>query len=231
MDALNPHELGPDLNVTSWPGGQPIPRAVLRLSVNEARPLVLAVDRNESCSTVVSQLLSCLSIDEMRRYSAFQRSSDAELYFLGRGLLRILLAALSKSPHNQIRIKSGPHGKPFRPNCPEFNISYSGDLVLIAIHPTLALGVDVEALPPPPDWENIAARVLPNEVCLAIQELPRNHQPSAFLQAWCHLEARLKMTGTGFQIKQSSGKEPTDFNQWRLLLPHGYVGSVAMSEA
>lgn len=221
----------PALTVSSWRVGDPVPISASHLLAAEERPVVLAVDRRMGCSPAVfAQLFSHLSADEVRRYSAYRHSSDAELFLLGRSLLRILLAALSGLSPAELRIDSGLYGKPSCPDGPEFNVSHSADLVLIAIHPSFAVGVDVEAGPGPPDWESIAARVLPADVCLGIQALPRQHQSSAFMQAWCHLEARLKMVGTGFQIDQVAGADSTSFRQWRLDLPPGYFGSVAMGE-
>jgi 4'-phosphopantetheinyl transferase len=202
-----------------------------RLSVCEGYPVVLVVDRSEACiPNVFEQLFSCLSADEVSRYSSYRHSCDAERFLLGRSLLRTLLASLLGLSPAEVRIVTGRHGKPFCLNGPEFNVSHSGDLVLIAVHPTSAVGVDVEANPGPADWESIAARVLPADVCLAIHALPRQRQISAFLQAWCHLEAQLKMVGTGFQVEPVAHTGSTAFRQWQLVLPRGYVGSVAMGE-
>lgn len=222
----------PALTVSSWPVGDPVPISAGHLLAAEDRPVVLAVDRRMGCgSAMFPQLFSQLSADEVRRYSAYRRQADAERFLLGRSLLRILLAALSGLSTAELRIDAGPHGKPCCPDGPQFNVSHSGDLVLIAIHAIFPVGVDVESGPSPPDWESIAARVLPADVCLGIQALPRQQQSSAFMQAWCHLEARLKLLGTGFQTEHLAAADSTSFRQWRLVLPRGYVGSVAMGEA
>lgn len=222
----------PALTVSSWPVGDPVPISARNLLAAEERPVVLAVDRRMGCSSgLFPQLFSQLSADEVRRYSAYRRPADAERFLLGRSLLRILLAALSGLSTAELRIDTGPHGKPCCPYGPQFNVSHSGDLVLIAIHAIFPVGVDVESGPSPPDWESIAARVLPADVCLGIQALPRQQQPSAFMQTWCHLEARLKMLGTGFQTEHLAAADSTSFRQWRLVLPRGYFGSVAMGEA
>ena len=215
--------LDPVQIVVPWRVGEPAPLSARRLLIDEGCPLVLAVDRRERCSPVVlAQLFSYLSADEEGRYSSYKRPSDAELF-----LLALLLGL--KPP--EVSIVTGPHGKPSCPGGPEFNVSHSGDLVLIAVHPTCAVGVDVEASPGPADWESISCRVLPADVCQAVHALPRQCQPLAFLQAWCHLEAQLKMAGTGFQAAPVAHGDSCLFRQWALALPQGYVGAVAMEES
>jgi 4'-phosphopantetheinyl transferase len=224
--------LDPVQIVVPWRVGEPAPLSACRLLVDEGCPLVLAVDRREGCSPVVlAQLFSYLSADESRRYSSYRRPSDAELFLLGRSLLRTLLALLLELKPPEVCIVTGPHGKPSCPGGPEFNVSQSGDLVLIAVHPTCAVGVDVEASPGPADWESISCRVLPADVCQAVYALPRERQPLAFLQAWCHLEAQLKMAGTGFHAAPVAYGDSTLLRQWALALPQGYVGSVAMEQS
>ena len=224
--------LDPVQILVPWRVGEPAPLSAYRLLVDEGCPLVLAVDRREGCSPVVlAQLFSCLSPDEARRYSSYRRTSDAELFLLGRSLLRTLLALLFGLKPQEVRIVTGFHGKPSCPGGPEFNVSHSGDLVLIALHPTCAVGVDVEASPGPADWESISCRVLPADVCQAVYALPSQRQPLAFLQAWCHLEAQLKMAGTGFHAAPVAHGDSSLFRQWALALPQGYVGSVAMEQS
>jgi 4'-phosphopantetheinyl transferase len=87
----------------------------------------------------------------------------------------------------------------------------------------------VEASPAPPDWPAIASRVLPADACLAIHALPRQRQESAFLQAWCHLEAHLKLVGTGFRSPAVAHADSTPCRRWTLSLPRAYFGSVAMA--
>ena len=224
--------LDPVQIVVPWRVGEPAPLSACRLLVDEGCPLVLAVDRREGCSPVVlAQLFSYLSADESRRYSSYRRPSDAELFLLGRSLLRTLLALLLGLKPPEVCIVTGPDGKPSCPGGPEFNVSQSGDLVLIAVHPTCAVGVDVEASPGPADWESISCRVLPADVCQAVYALPRERQPLAFLQAWCHLEAQLKMAGTGFHAAPVAYGDSSLLRQWALALPQGYVGSVAMEQS
>jgi 4'-phosphopantetheinyl transferase len=78
-----------------------------------------------------------------------------------------------------------------------FNLSNSGELVLIAAGGGRAVGMDVEKLRPLPDLLNIARRFFsPGEVrdILALSEDKRNE---AFFAVWTRKEAFLKATGVG----------------------------------
>jgi phosphopantetheinyl transferase len=58
-------------------------------------------------------------------------------------------------------IFTSQHGKQFSPGGPQFNVSHSGNLFLIALHPKLPVGVDVEIEAAPiPAWKAIAGRIL-----------------------------------------------------------------------
>ncbi len=226
----SPSWASPGVRVLNWRIEDPIPELDCPCPSGEAQPLVLVIDRYEGVGAgAESKLLLCLDASEMARYSMYRRASDAQLFLLGRGLLRTLLSSHLGVPPVEVPIARGLHGKPFCPVGPEFNVSHAGDLVLIAVHPALAVGVDVEASPAPRDWQAIASRVLPADVCRAIHSLPIQRQESAFLQAWCHLEAHLKMVGTGFQPPANTHADSASCRRWTLPLPRAYFGSVAMA--
>jgi hypothetical protein len=58
--------------------------------------------------------------------------------------------------------------------------------------------------------------------------MPNDRQNQAFLQAWCHLEAQLKMAGCGFAGGHADFIDQCASRQWILDLPRGYVGSVVI---
>ncbi len=229
--------LGPDpslpmLGVTPWRVGSPVPFGIRHFSSTASEPIVFLVDRRDGViASLRTSLLAAFSGDEVARYRSFRNPADADLFLLGRGFLRIVLGLLGGVAPGDIEIQLGPHGKPFCVAGPQFNVSHSGDLVLIALHPSFAVGVDVERDAAPTDWEPIARRVLTPALLSAIRTLPKQRQASAFLQAWCHLEAQLKLVGTGFGARSAADELLPDFRQWLLVLPQGYLGSVATGVA
>jgi 4'-phosphopantetheinyl transferase len=180
-----------------------------------------------------SQLLGRLAAEELRRLEAYRRSSDRDLFLLGRSCLRQLLGLWLNQPSTAIRIALGPHGKPFCPDGPRFNLSHSGSLILLGLHPCRSVGVDVERHRPDLAWEPLARRVLAAEELAALLTLPSSEQPSGFLRAWCRLEARLKTRGLGFaglQALHSASHAPTDHpcTLWDVEVPRGYRAAAAL---
>ena len=116
------------------------------------------------------------------------------------------------------------------PNPPQFNISHSGDLILLAFHATDPVGVDVERQRPDWDWRPIARRCLDAATVESLLALAPAEAATAFVQAWCDLEAGLKARGVGL-ARASDGQSRAmerRLRRWRLALPAGYGGSVAL---
>jgi 4'-phosphopantetheinyl transferase len=164
-------------------------------------PLLLLIDRRHTLAPPLrAEFAACLSRQERQRHAALRRPDDRERFLLGRGALRRLLGTWLELAPVAVPIESGPHGKPRCPGGPEFNVSHSGDLILLALHPSRPVGVDVEQARPGLPWWLIARRVLPPVEWEALEALAAAAPAAAadaFLAAWCRLEARLKAEGRG----------------------------------
>ena len=112
-----------------------------------------------------------------------------------RGALRLILGDWLGCDPAGLVLGVGPHGKPeLLPHgaggqargglTPRFNVSHSGDLILLGFHPQRPVGVDVEQRRPVPEWEGIAERCLPPGSGEAILALPEEQRSDAFLAAW-----------------------------------------------
>lgn len=200
-------------------------------------PLVLRLDCRDPLPTVPGEgVLTILSPAERERLHAYRRPNDRDRFLRGRVGLRLLLAAWHGCPAAAVVIESGTHGKPFCPGGPQFNVSHSGDLILLALHACQRVGVDVEQLRPGLDWQPIARRVLSEPQLQALNKLPAPARPEGFLTQWCALEAELKAAGTGFscldrQQRTASQRCRQPLRRWRLQLPVGYLGAVALMPA
>jgi 4'-phosphopantetheinyl transferase len=153
--------------------------------------------------------------------------------------LRLVLGAWLDRDPAALRFAAGPHGKPqlLHPGpsmpqgkMPEFNISHSGDLILLAFHAAAPVGVDVERQQPDLDWRPIARRCLAPVQVESLLALPQAEAASAFVESWCDLEAGLKARGVG--LAQASEVQALAIKprlrRWRLDLPAGYSGAVAL---
>lgn len=111
------------------------------------------------------------------------------------GLRRVLAGYLDCEP-GEVALRIDAGGKPRAADGPEFNLSHSGELALLAVasHP---VGVDVERLRTVPRALAIARRVLDAATVAAMEALPPDARDDAFLTAWTAMEARQKCLGQG----------------------------------
>ena len=188
-------------------------------------PLLLSLDvRDPLPDPVRADLAASLVPVEQQRWEALRLPEDRERFLRGRGGLRRLLGAWRDEPPEAVPIGAGAHGKPCCTGGPEFNLSHSGDLILLALHRERAVGVDVEQLRPGLAWRPIARRVLPPAEWQALEA----EGAEAFLAAWCRLEARLKAQGLGLA---GLGQPAVAVELWDVAVPLGYRAALALALA
>ena len=221
-----------------WCPGQPVPPLASGPFDQETPALLLLDRRAAGAAPNICDLVSLLDRGEQARAQSFRRPDDRERYRLGRAALRQVLGAWLDRDPAALRFATGPHGKPVLvgPECsspqsqpPHFNLSHSGDLILLAFHASHPVGVDVERHQPDLDWRPIARRCLDPAQVESLLALPPAEAYSAFFESWCDLEAGLKARGVGLaqaSEAQVLAMEPR-LRRWRLALPAGYAGAVA----
>lgn len=142
-----------------------------------------------------------LSADERQRSTRFRVASARHRFVLARTLLRRRLGdSLNVNP-TALVFANGERGKPHmvtpdlaRP--PHFNLSHSGDVVVLAVSPT-EVGVDVESMREVANAERLARRFFSpaeHKIVHGLKVADRGH---AFLRIWTQKEAYLKATGLG----------------------------------
>ena len=117
-----------------------------------------------------------------------------------RAALRLALARRLGGDPSEIRLISGPHGKPALADPVDglhFSSSSSGRCCLIAVTTIGPIGVDVERVVPRKYLERIAARRFAPEEAAAIADRRGESALRAFYNCWTRKEAYLKATGTG----------------------------------
>ncbi len=206
---------------------------------SEAPPLLLLIDRSDpQARAMLMPLRDLLDAGEARRLLQLRLEEDRERFLLGRGVLRLMLGGWLGADPADLMLGVGPLGKPrlmgqeaaAAEPAPRFNVSHSGDLILLGFHSRREVGVDVEQLRPVPEWEGIARRCLPPARRQAIGALPAARRDGAFLEEWCRLEAGLKAQGLGvFGLGADSGTTPAGTDLWPVALPAGYVGATALA--
>jgi len=188
-----------------------------------------------------------LSKDEAARCARFFREQDRRRFAVSRAALRLLLAERLECAPAQIVFTVGPYGKLSvvargAAQTPFFNLSHSGDFVLIALSERGEIGVDIEYRDPGLDVGSIAAHVL-SEQERCVEQI----RPLDFFARWVGKEAVLKALGLGVgEHLQALSVEVADdgayrlsharpdwagISAWQLAPPPGYAAAVALLAA
>lgn len=152
------------------------------------------------------ELRSVLSPDERARADRFRAVGDRARFVAARGALRRILARYTGERPEDLIFSYGRWGKPrlepaARANPIEFNVSHSGQIVLIAFAVGRRLGVDVEEILPMAENDERLSRSWLSE--LELSEMSTMDAPArtqAFYSLWTRREAYLKARGEGLSL-------------------------------
>jgi len=188
----------------------------------------------------VDALSAALLSHEEKEHLRGYRSPDASVrYVVTRALVRSVLSERLRQPAAQIVLSRTSTGKPVLDDSLHFNITHSGDLVLMAVTDTRPVGVDVERRRPVARVDALEARWL-----TAAERNDYNQlralgldDSDAFLRIWSLKEARLKALGVGIA---GAGDAPVESVEalplddlLAALAPSGedvqYVGAIAFA--
>jgi 4'-phosphopantetheinyl transferase len=180
-----------------------------------------------------------LSGDEREHLNGYRIREAAERYIVTRALVRSVLSERLGVPAPAIRVSRTDTGKPIVTEGVHFNVSHSGDLVLLAVSDDQPVGVDIERKRPVLKVNALTQRWLSDleRANLArLRELGIDESDS-FLRIWSLKEAQLKALGVG--ISGSARAEldrvhvmPLDELLDPLSGPRdlgGYVGAIAFA--
>jgi 4'-phosphopantetheinyl transferase len=157
---------------------------------------------------------------------------------------RILLELILKQfGCNMNQLETNEYGKPFlNHHAFQFNLSHSGDIVLLAISTHHPIGVDIEKIEIVEDFDSFIP-ILHSSELTYFQAIKREKNYFELMKLWTHKEAISKALGLGFQLdinkialNQNNGMMKIDTipsmfpQEWSLhtLNPSdNYVGAVA----
>jgi 4'-phosphopantetheinyl transferase len=156
----------------------------------------------------LSRLEHLLSTSETDRAGLLKNDHVKKRFIAGRGVLREILGGYLGVAPEKVRIATGEHGKPYLAECAEnirFNMSHTGDVLLLAVSASLEVGVDIETIgtdKPLNDIARIAFSLREQEELLSH---PSAHlQTTAFYRCWVRKEACMKASGRGFSLPSNS---------------------------
>ncbi|MGI9318140.1 MAG: 4'-phosphopantetheinyl transferase family protein [bacterium] len=151
---------------------------------------------------------------ERQRATKFHRRIDRNRFVVGRSMLRQALGVVLEVNPKSVPI-SIEKGRPFLdPSVNEsvfFNISHSGNSVMLIFSRDNQPGIDVEIHADYLDMDQVAKRVMTRDEFDSYINMEPIHRGEAFYRLWVRKEAVLKCMGTGFGIepkKISVGHDP-----------------------
>lgn len=163
------------------------------------RAVLLCADVQTFSAPHWQTFLGWLDADEQARRSCLRRTSDRQMFLLGRALLRAVLGRYLGLAPAQVQLRLDTRGKPCCPDWPAhaFNLAHSGGRVVLAWAQGRAVGVDIEAIDPAFDWASIAVDHFSLAERAELASLPASRQSDAFFRGWTLKEAYGKAEGTG----------------------------------
>jgi 4'-phosphopantetheinyl transferase len=152
-------------------------------------------------------LTETLTPDEIQRAARFRFDHHRRAYVVARRTLRAILANYLDAGPGDLRFVYGPHGKPALAagHSLQFNLSHTLDHALIAITLERAVGIDLEPIRPLPEFDRLAALILPPDERAALQSLPQDEALRLFFRAWTRAEAVVKAHGGGLSLPLAPG--------------------------
>ena len=150
-----------------------------------------------------------LSEEELDRARRFVRNVDQDRYLLGHLKMREILADYVGVGARELRFATGEFGKPElvkeqNPKKISFNISHSGERLLLGIVREARIGVDIEEIRPESATLDVAERFFTANENRDLRTLRGSEQVEGFFRCWTRKEAYLKALGCGLSVS------PTD---------------------
>lgn len=157
---------------------------------------------------MLDELRATLSMDELTRAAHFYFPRDRDHFTAAHGIIRDILAGYLNVSPATLEFSNNAYGKPALAgplsNALRFNLSHSGELVVLAIARDREVGVDVEQYAP--DRADLAVAEYyfsPSEVA-RLRSLSAALRPRGFLNCWTRKEAYIKALGMGLSIPLDS---------------------------
>jgi 4'-phosphopantetheinyl transferase len=118
------------------------------------------------------------------------------------GMLRSILSQTVGQPPHAIRINRTEHGKPYLADYPRvsFNLSHTGNTMVIAIGRNCRLGIDIETRKPRANLPALVAKCFSEVEAAWWYGLPDIDKNREFYRFWTRKEAFVKATGRGIGL-------------------------------
>lgn len=148
---------------------------------------------------------AALTPAEQKRAARFVVPAARDAFCAARWVLRHVLADFLSCAPAAVQFVFGPEGKPglAAPGC-HFNLSHSGDVILLAVNARYPVGIDVEEIDLQRSVDDLVRRFFsPQERAWYESCGDETARQAAFYQGWTRKEAVLKALGCGLSYPLS----------------------------
>ncbi|MDB5500849.1 MAG: phosphopantetheinyl transferase [Tardiphaga sp.] len=192
----------------------------------EVRTFMLDMEQD-----TIREIGVCLNEEERWRAQRLRLERDRRRFVATRGQLRRVLGAKLGISPSDVELEYGRLGKPrLSHRMPSrhlrFSVSRSGDVAAIAVSTRQELGVDIEAVLPVPEADEIASLCLSPSEYGSYAALGPEDRQNGFLRRWTRLEAISKALGCG--LGQSFSWDERDWAVRSFVPKPGYIGTVVV---
>ncbi|MBI2191122.1 MAG: 4'-phosphopantetheinyl transferase superfamily protein [Planctomycetes bacterium] len=163
----------------------------------------------DSASCRVEDLRGVLSAGEVARADRYRFEKDRQRSVVARGVLRNLLGRYLGLKPESVRFVTSAYGKPaLDPSLGlhdvRFNVSHSGDQVLLGFAAGRDVGVDIERRRTVENADRVAEGVFSPQEFSVYRVLPAWQKEEAFFNCWTRKEAYIKARGKGLALALGS---------------------------
>jgi 4'-phosphopantetheinyl transferase len=156
----------------------------------------------------LDELQTTLSGEELARAARFYFPRDRRRFIASHAIVRDLLGGYLDAAPGALEFSSNEYGKPALTGnlrgALSFNLSHSGEQVLLALSRGREVGIDIEQFIPARTDSAIAENYFSPAEVARLHALPAELRPRAFFNCWTRKEAYIKARGMGLAIPLDS---------------------------
>ncbi|HEX3470576.1 MAG TPA: 4'-phosphopantetheinyl transferase superfamily protein [Silvibacterium sp.] len=155
----------------------------------------------------LSHYFHLLDRGEQDRAGRFRFQHLTRSFIVDHGRLRLILGAYTRSNPEDLVFSLNKFGKPRLEDLDSglrFNLSHTEGLTLLALCLDAEIGIDVEAVRPMEDWQEVARSHFSIRENDALKSTIRSDRQNAFFRCWTRKEAFLKANGHGLSMPLDS---------------------------
>jgi 4'-phosphopantetheinyl transferase len=153
-------------------------------------------------SSFMSEFLEMLSSKELAKANALKFKEDRDRYVAAHGLVRVILSAYTGEKPQDVCFEYISYGKPYitypgSKGTVQFNMSHSGNLMLLIVSRQVEVGIDVEQVVGQYPWTDIAEQYFLIDEVAYLKAISDDGRVENFFKLWTCKEAYLKARGLG----------------------------------